>query len=144
MHDTDYAYKATTAEELERLEAMMVNGIRDGGLGFGFGITYSPGASREEIFRLFEIAKREDVPIYVHVRGENCEKPNASVRIPGVISSAPATRIMTPSASEPAGNSPRSIRSSARVKTEKPCRRARYAPTMPVRTINASVGHVPR
>ena len=71
MHDTDYAYKATTAEELERLEAMMVNGIRDGGLGFGFGITYSPGASREEIFRLFEIAKREDVPIYVHVRGEN-------------------------------------------------------------------------
>ena len=71
MHDTDYAYKATTTEELERLEGMMVNGIREGGLGFGFGITYSPGASREEIFRLFEIAKREDVPIYVHVRGEN-------------------------------------------------------------------------
>ncbi len=71
MHDTDYTYKETTAEELETLETMMVDGIREGGLGFGFGITYSPGASREEIFRLFEIAKREDVPIYVHVRGEN-------------------------------------------------------------------------
>ena len=42
-----------------------------GASGSASAITYSPGASREEIFRLFEIAKREDVPIYVHVRGEN-------------------------------------------------------------------------
>ena len=48
MHDTDYAYKATTAEELERLEAMMVNGIRDGGLGFGFGITLLSPVPREK------------------------------------------------------------------------------------------------
>ena len=71
MHDTEYAYRATDSDEMKSLETMMINGIREGGLGFGFGITYSPGASRQEIFRLFEISKQEEVPIYVHVRGEN-------------------------------------------------------------------------
>lgn len=71
MHNTEYAYRATDSDEMKSLETMMINGIREGGLGFGFGITYSPGASRQEIFRLFEISKQEGVPSYVHVRGEN-------------------------------------------------------------------------
>jgi dihydroorotase len=49
----------------------MRQGLDEGGLGFGLGITYSPGATREEILRIFEVAKERDVPIYVHLRGEN-------------------------------------------------------------------------
>jgi N-acyl-D-aspartate/D-glutamate deacylase len=71
MHETDYEYKETSPEELERLVALMEQGLDEGGLGFGLGITYTPGASREEIFRVFEVAKERGVPIYVHLRGEN-------------------------------------------------------------------------
>lgn len=48
----------------------MVRGLEEGGLGFGLGITYTPGATREEILRIFEVARAQHVPIYVHLRGE--------------------------------------------------------------------------
>jgi dihydroorotase len=70
MTVSDYAYKATSSEELSKLEALMVEGLEEGGLGFGLGITYTPGATREEILRLFEIARAQQVPIYVHLRSE--------------------------------------------------------------------------
>jgi N-acyl-D-aspartate/D-glutamate deacylase len=70
MHETDYAYKGTSPEELEKLVSLMKQGLDEGGLGFGLGITYTPGATREEIFRVFEVAKERGVPIYVHLRGE--------------------------------------------------------------------------
>jgi dihydroorotase len=71
MRERDYAYKETSSDELERLVDLMKRGLDEGGLGFGLGITYSPGASREEILRIFEVAKERAVPIYVHLRGEN-------------------------------------------------------------------------
>ncbi len=70
MKLNDYAYKATNDEERRKLEALMVKGLEEGGLGFGLGITYTPGATREEILRLFEVAREQAVPIYVHLRGE--------------------------------------------------------------------------
>jgi N-acyl-D-aspartate/D-glutamate deacylase len=70
MKLSDYAYKATSDAEMRELEALMVRGVEEGGLGFGLGITYTPGATREEILRLFEVAREERVPIYVHLRGE--------------------------------------------------------------------------
>jgi len=65
MKVSDYAYKETNADELRKLEALMVRGLEEGGLGFGLGITYTPGATREEILRLFEVARAQHVPIYV-------------------------------------------------------------------------------
>ena len=70
MKVSDYAYKATSGDEQPKLEALMVRGLEEGGLGFGLGITYTPGATREEILRLFELARAQNVPIYVHLRGE--------------------------------------------------------------------------
>ncbi len=70
MKVSDYEDKATTEEEMRKLEALMVRGVEEGGLGFGLGITYTPGATREEILRLFEVARTQSVPIYVHLRGE--------------------------------------------------------------------------
>ncbi|MGH9318751.1 MAG: amidohydrolase family protein, partial [Vicinamibacteria bacterium] len=71
MKVSDYAYEETSAEQLRQLTALMERGLEEGGLGFGLGITYSPGASREEILRVFEVAKERDVPIYVHLRGQD-------------------------------------------------------------------------
>jgi dihydroorotase len=71
LEHRDFAYKEASPSELEALEKLMVRGLEEGGLGFGLGITYTPGASREEIFDLFELAAERGVPIYVHTRGEN-------------------------------------------------------------------------
>ena len=55
-------------EEYTMLAAAMERGIREGGLGIGVAHQYYPGASREEIFRVFQMAKRWNVPIFTHVR----------------------------------------------------------------------------
>jgi len=55
-------------EEYTLLSAMMERGLREGGLGLGVAQQYYPGASREEIFRVFQMAKRWKVPIFTHVR----------------------------------------------------------------------------
>ena len=46
----------------------MREGMRQGALGFGFGITYTPGAPHEEIFRAFGAAAELDTPVFVHIR----------------------------------------------------------------------------
>jgi dihydroorotase len=62
-------YKSLTdAEEITRLAAEMERGLREGGLGIGMAHQYYPGASREEIFRVFQMAARWKVPIFTHVR----------------------------------------------------------------------------
>ena len=58
-----------TPEQQEELLALLDEGLRQGGLGFGLGIVYTPGASRLEILRVFQIAARRGVPIFVHMRG---------------------------------------------------------------------------
>jgi N-acyl-D-aspartate/D-glutamate deacylase len=55
-------------EEYTQLGALMERGLREGGLGIGMAHQYYPGASREEIFRVFQMAERWKVPIFTHVR----------------------------------------------------------------------------
>ena len=43
-------------------------GLREGALGIGMAHQYYPGATREEIYRLFEFAAEHQTPIYTHVR----------------------------------------------------------------------------
>ena len=40
-----------------------------GGLGVGLGIEYTPGASHEEVIRMFRVAAERGVPVFTHVRG---------------------------------------------------------------------------
>jgi N-acyl-D-aspartate/D-glutamate deacylase len=58
----------TDAEEYTLLAATMERGLREGGLGLGVAHQYYPGATREEIFRVFQMAQRWKVPIFTHVR----------------------------------------------------------------------------
>jgi dihydroorotase len=62
-------YKAiTAAEEYTLLAANLERGLREGALGLGVAHQYYPGATREEIFRVFQMARRWRVPIFTHVR----------------------------------------------------------------------------
>ncbi len=56
------------AEEFTKLAAELEKGLREGGLGIGMAHQYYPGASREEIFRVFQMAARWKMPIFAHVR----------------------------------------------------------------------------
>jgi len=55
-------------EEYTMLAAIMERGLREGGLGLGVAHQYYPGATREEIFRVFQMAQRWKAPIFTHVR----------------------------------------------------------------------------
>ena len=67
----DHIYAEITDEQIESLGDLVARGIGEGGLGIGFGITYTPGASRVEVLRLFRLAAQRGVPAYVHLRGAN-------------------------------------------------------------------------
>jgi len=50
------------------LWARLEQGLNDGALGVGMPHQYYPGVTYDEIFRLFQFASEQDVPIYTHVR----------------------------------------------------------------------------
>ncbi len=64
-----YAYAEASPQDIEALLELFDEGLRQGGLGFGLGIVYTPGASRKEIFQIFQHAAKRGVPIFVHMRG---------------------------------------------------------------------------
>ena len=71
MDAGNYAYELLSEEGINELGQLMEIGLHEGALGLGFGITYTPGASRLEIMRLFQLAERQGVAAYVHLRAED-------------------------------------------------------------------------
>lgn len=63
-----WTHRALPDADLPRLDSLVERGLAEGALGIGFGIAYTPGASREEILRVFRIAARHGVPCFVHLR----------------------------------------------------------------------------
>lgn len=61
-------YRAPRDDELEALVMLMEGGLEEGGLGFGFGFSYTPGTSHRELLHLFGVAAEHIVPSYVHLR----------------------------------------------------------------------------
>jgi N-acyl-D-aspartate/D-glutamate deacylase len=85
-------YLPATAEQIEAMRPLAVQAIRDGAVGIGFGINYTPGASYEEIFALFEVAAAEGVPCHLHARYKGNVFPlTMSLAAMEVISIAAAT-----------------------------------------------------
>jgi len=64
-------YEPIDDAQIVELTGLIEQGLREGGLGIGFGITYSPGASRTEIYRTFQLGASLGAPAYVHLRGED-------------------------------------------------------------------------
>jgi dihydroorotase len=77
--------------KLAALEERLAAGIRDGGLGIGMGINYTPAATREEIRRAFSVAKRHNVPVFVHLRSAGLSEPGGVAGVQEVIANAATT-----------------------------------------------------
>ncbi len=73
---SDTATPAQQAEILSELE----QGLREGGIGIGMGLAYTPTQSPANILRVFELAAKWKEPIFVHMR-------TAGGLTPGVVDS---------------------------------------------------------
>ena len=82
-----------TAEQLATMIRLAEEAIDAGALGIGFGVQYVPGATREEVLRLFELAVGKDVPCHLHVRylGPHPPDNNSLAAIQEVIAAATVT-----------------------------------------------------
>lgn len=85
-------YIPATPDQIEAMRALATQSIRDGAVGIGFGINYTPGASYEEIFAMFEVAAAEGVPCHLHARYKGNVFPlTMSLSVMEVVSMAAAT-----------------------------------------------------
>ncbi len=64
----DGRYEALDPVQYPALWARLGQGLDDGALGVGMPHQYYPGVTYDEIFRVFQFAARNEVPIYTHVR----------------------------------------------------------------------------
>lgn len=67
------AHAVATEPDIAALQDLIRAGLRRGALGVGFGLQYTPGASRWEVIQMFRVAAEFGAPVFVHVRswGEN-------------------------------------------------------------------------
>jgi len=70
---------AATLEQLDMMESRLRDELAKGALGIGYGIQYTPGARREEIFRLFQMSAEEGVTNFVHIRYAGMVEPGSSI-----------------------------------------------------------------
>ncbi len=62
------AYDTLQAEQMGALRDRLDEGLSQGALGIGMAHQYYPGATHEEILRVFQMAAEWDTPIFTHVR----------------------------------------------------------------------------
>ena len=75
----DAAYRAASPAELEEIKSGIERGLQQGALGVGFGLQYTPAASRLEILDMFRTAARYDAPAHVHLRYMGLREPTNSI-----------------------------------------------------------------
>jgi N-acyl-D-aspartate/D-glutamate deacylase len=70
-----YAFEAADESEIERLQSLIREGLEQGALGIGMGVTYTPAATRREILNVFRTSAVLNAPIFIHLRStDNREK----------------------------------------------------------------------
>ncbi len=85
------AYAALTEAETIRMLELIKEGLDQGGLGIGMGITYTPAADHREIYRVFELAAAEGRPVFVHMRNASKLSGDLLAPLQEVISNAVVT-----------------------------------------------------
>ncbi|MGH9388495.1 MAG: amidohydrolase family protein, partial [Vicinamibacteria bacterium] len=61
-------YESLSTAEIVAMGEGLSADLADGALGIGVPVGYYPGATREEIFRVYEFAAKMKAPVYTHVR----------------------------------------------------------------------------
>jgi N-acyl-D-aspartate/D-glutamate deacylase len=82
------AHAVATPRDVVALQTMIRDGLRRGGLGVGFGLQYTPGASRWEVIQMFRVAAEFDAPVFVHVRSWGEQDPGSVQAFEEVIGAA--------------------------------------------------------
>ncbi len=75
----DAAYRAASDSEIVVLKEGITNGLNRGALGVGFGMMYTPAASRWEIMEMFRVAAGFKAPCIVHMRYAGLKEPNSAI-----------------------------------------------------------------
>jgi dihydroorotase len=88
----DWTYRKATAGEVDAMIARLERGLGDGALGIGMGPAYTPGARREELLRVFELAARRKALAFIHMRSAGEVEPGGSIdALQEVLANAAAT-----------------------------------------------------
>jgi Spy/CpxP family protein refolding chaperone len=65
----DAARKPATDAEMREIAQRVEQGLKRGAVGVGFGLAYTPAASRWEILQMFRLAAQYKATTFVHIRG---------------------------------------------------------------------------
>ena len=88
----DAARRAATDAEIEEMKRRLEEGLKRGAIAVGFGIQYTPNASRWEILEMFRVAARFGASCHVHMRHAGVREPGSSIQaLQEVISAAAIT-----------------------------------------------------
>ena len=86
------ARRAATDAEIDAMKRSLEQGLKRGAVAVGFGIQYTPNASRWEILEMFRIAARFGASCHVHMRHAGVKEPGSSIQaLEEVISAAAIT-----------------------------------------------------
>ncbi len=77
-------------EQLTAILSLLREGLNEGALGIGMGIAYVPAATRDEIFRVFQLAAGRKTPVYVHLRSSGPVEPGGIDTLQEVMADAVA------------------------------------------------------
>jgi N-acyl-D-aspartate/D-glutamate deacylase len=88
----DAARRAATDAEINEMKRRLEDGLKRGAVAVGFGIQYTPNASRWEILEMFRVAARYGASCHVHMRHAGVKEPGSSIQaLEEVISAAAIT-----------------------------------------------------
>ena len=78
--DSAVVYGAATPAQIQEIVSLLRQELADGGLGIGVGLQYTPGATREEIHRVMELAADVGVTVFCHIRHAGVKEPTAATQ----------------------------------------------------------------
>jgi N-acyl-D-aspartate/D-glutamate deacylase len=76
----DAARRAATDAEIADMKQRLEDGLKRGAIAVGFGIQYTPNASRWEILEMFRVAARYNASCHVHMRHAGVKEPGSSIQ----------------------------------------------------------------
>ena len=86
------ARRAATDAEIGEMKQRLEDGLKRGAVAVGFGIQYTPNASRWEILEMFRVAAKYGASCHVHMRHAGVKEPGSSIQaLEEVISAAAIT-----------------------------------------------------
>src|SRR5678815_5287969 len=76
----DAARRPATDAEIAEMKRGLEDGLKRGAVAVGFGIQYTPNASRWEILEMFRVAARYGASCHVHMRNAGVKEPGSSIQ----------------------------------------------------------------